>query len=47
MKTNKKLQQEIFGVIKELHSYECFEFAVYNITSINEKYLEWIDKETK
>ena len=47
MKTNKKNQQEIFNMIKELHSYECFEFAVYDITSVNEEYLNWIDKELK
>ena len=47
MKTKKKYQQDIFNIIKELHSYECFEFAVYNITSINKEYLKWIDEETK
>ena len=39
--------KEIYETIKSMHSYECFEFAVYNITSINEKYLNWIDKEIK
>ena len=47
MKTNKKHQQEIFDMIKELHSYECFEFAVYDIESINHEYLKWIDEELK
>lgn len=47
MKTNKKYQQEIFSVIGEIHSYECFEFAVYNIESVNQEYLKWIDEETK
>lgn len=46
MKTNKKHQQEIFNIIKELHSYECFEFAIYDIESINQEYLKWIDNET-
>ena len=47
MKTKKNYLQEIYEVIKSKHSYECFEFAVYNITSINEEYLNWIDKEIK
>ena len=47
MKTNKKYQQEIFSVISEIHSYECFEFAVYDIESVNQEYLKWIDEETK
>ena len=47
MKTKKKCLKEIYEIIKNIHSYECFEFAVYNITSINEEYLKWIDKEVK
>ena len=47
MKTKKNNLKEIYEVIKSKHSYECFEFAVYNITSINEEYLDWIDKEIK
>ena len=47
MKTNKKYQQEIFSVISEIHSYECFKFAVYDIESVNQEYLKWIDEETK
>lgn len=47
MKTKKNYLKEIYEVIKSKHSYECFEFAVYNITSINEEYLNWIDKEIK
>ena len=39
--------KDIYEIIKSIHSYECFEFAVYNITSINEEYLKWIDKEIK
>ena len=46
MKTNKKHQQEIYDVINNIHSYDCFEFAVYDITSINIEYLNWIDRET-
>lgn len=47
MKTKKKCLKEIYEIIKSIHSYECFEFAVYNITSINEEYLKWVDKEVK
>ena len=47
MKTNKNCLKEIYEVIKSKHSYEFFEFAMYNITSINEEYLNWIDKEIK
>ena len=47
MKTNKNHQQEIFSFISEIHSYECFEFAVYDIESVNQEYLKWIDEETK
>lgn len=38
-------QNDIYNVIKNIHSYECFEFAVYEINSINNDYLKWIDKE--
>ena len=45
MKTKKEYSRAIYDVIKNIHSYECFEFAIYNIESINKEYLEWIDKE--
>jgi uncharacterized protein involved in tolerance to divalent cations len=47
MKTKKCYLEDIYAVIKKFHSYECFEFAIYDITSISEDYLNWIDKETK
>lgn len=47
MKSKKSLSNEIYKVIKNIHSYECFEFAIFNLTSINNDYLNWIDKETK
>ena len=47
MKTKKNCLKEIYEIIKNKHTYECFEFAVYNITSINKAYLSWIDKEIK
>lgn len=46
MKTKKSLQEKIFNVIKEVHSYDCFEFAVFDLTSCNQDYLNWIEKET-
>ena len=47
MKTKKSLSKEIFKTIKSIHSYECFEFAIFDLTSCNEEYLKWIDEETK
>ena len=46
MKTKKSLQEKIFNVIKEVHSYDCFEFAVFELTSCNQDYLNWIEEET-
>ena len=45
MKTKKTKLINIFEIIKSIHSYECFEFAVYDISSISEEYLKWINKE--
>jgi len=45
MKTKKSLQEKIFNVIKEIHSYDCFEFAVFDLTSCNQDYLNWIEEE--
>lgn len=47
MKTKKELTKEIFETIKQIHSYECFEFAVFELDSCNEDYLKWIEEETK
>lgn len=44
MKTKKSLQEKIYAVIKQIHSYACFEFAVFELTSCNEDYLNWIDE---
>ena len=46
MKTKNSLQEKIFNVIKEIHSYDCFEFAVFDLTSCNQDYLNWIEEET-
>ncbi len=47
MKTKNNCLKEIYTLIKNKHSYECFEFAIYNFTSVNEEYLNWIEKEVK
>ena len=46
MKTKKSLQEKIYNVIKEIHSYDCFEFAVFDLTSCNQDYLKLIEEET-
>ena len=45
MKTKKTLQEKIYKVIKDIHSYECFEFAVFDLESCNKDYLNWIEEE--
>lgn len=45
VKTKINKQADIFQEVKKIHSYECFEFAVYEINSINNDYLKWIDDE--
>ena len=45
VKTKLAKQKEIYDVIKKIHSYDCFEFAVNEISSINNDYLKWIDEE--
>ncbi|MBO5180037.1 MAG: divalent-cation tolerance protein CutA [Clostridia bacterium] len=47
MKTKKELTKEIFETIKRIHSYECFEFAIFELDNRNEDYLKWIEEETK
>ena len=47
MKTKKEFRKEIFNVIKSIHSYDCFEFAEFELNSFNKDYLEWIERETK
>ena len=46
MKTKKSLQEKVYAFIKEIHSYDCFEFAVFNLESNNQDYLNWIEEET-
>lgn len=47
MKTKKSLTKEVYETIKEIHSYECFEFAIFDLNSCNKEYLNWIENETK
>ena len=47
MKTKEFLVNEVYKVIKEIHSYEVFEYAVFPLTSPSKDYLDWLDKETK
>lgn len=47
IKTKKEHLDEIYKIVRNIHSYDCFEFAVFDMTSINKDYLEWIDRETK
>ena len=46
MKTQKKHVKEIYETIKSIHSYECFEFAVFDLTSVSKDYRNWIEEET-
>lgn len=46
LETRKSLLKKIHEVIKEIHSYDLFEFAVFDLTSCNKEYLNWIDEET-
>ena len=47
MKTKANKKEEIYKVIENIHSYETFEFAIYEITSINKDCLKWLDEEVK
>ena len=46
LKTKKSLLDKIYKIIREIHSYDLFEFAVFDLTSCNKEYLNWIDEET-
>ena len=41
-----ELQKEIYDIIRGIHSYDCFEFAVFNLNSYSKEYLKWIEDET-
>ena len=38
-------QSDIYNEIKKIHSYECFEFAIFEINTISNDYIKWIDEE--
>ncbi len=46
IKTKKDLLDEVYSVVKSIHSYQVFEFAVYELTSPCKEYLDWIEEET-
>lgn len=47
IKTKKSNIREIYKEIKKIHSYDTFEFAVYEIASPSEEYLDWLEEETR
>lgn len=47
LKTKNTLLSEIYKEIRVIHSYECFEFAVFPFDSYSKGYLTWIQKEVK
>lgn len=47
MKSKKNLYKEIETEILKNHSYETPQLVVYDIVNGYEKYLNWIDQETK
>lgn len=47
MKTKDSLINEVYKVIKEIHSYNVPEFAVFPLTSPSYDYLNWIEEETE
>lgn len=47
VKTKKSLSKKIYDIIKSIHTYDCFEFAIFDLTSCNKDYTNWIDRETK
>ena len=47
LKTKKELSTKIYEIVKNIHSYECFEFAIFKLESCNLEYLDWIEKEVR
>ena len=47
IKTRETLIQAIYAKLETTHSYEVPAFVVYNIQSGSEKYLQWINSETR
>ena len=47
MKTKRNLFKEVEEEILKGHDYETCEIISYDITNGNEKFLKWIEEETK
>ena len=47
MKTKKSLYKEIENEILKIHDYDTCEILCYDISDGNEKFLKWIEDETK
>lgn len=47
MKTKKSLYNQIESEILELHSYDVPEIVMYEIQNGSQKYLNWIEEETR
>ena len=47
LKTKEELINDIYNVIKDIHSYEVFEFAIFNLSSPSKEYLDWINDDTE
>ena len=45
--TRKDKIDDIYREIRKIHTYECFEFCGYELTSLNLDYLKWIDEEVE
>jgi len=46
MKTRKPLANKIYEIIRSIHTYDCFEFAIFPLTSPSPDYLKWLKEET-
>lgn len=47
IKTRKELIEELEKVLQELHSYSVPEFLVLDVVQGSEKYLKWLEEETR
>lgn len=47
LKTRRMFTNDIYKVVKDIHSYETFEFAIFNLSSTSKEYLDWINDETE
>ncbi len=47
IKTTKNLVNEIYQVVRKIHSYKCFEFSIFDFQSSSKDYLDWIEDTTR